>query len=146
MLAAAVGGCIGTILGYLKHASIEKNFDVAYLPWYVARPFMGLLLGLLFFLFKGGLLATLPGGAPDLNDFGLAGIGGLIGLFSKNAIEKLREIFNVLFATQEDRDQSLYDRLPKDLQAQIAPYLPRPPRAESGAQVEPRQPDPGDLA
>ena len=85
------------VLGYLTHASIEKNFDVSYLPWYIARPFMGLMLGLLFFfLFKGGLLATLPGNSQDLNDFGLAGIGGLVGLFSKNAIEKLREIFTRL--------------------------------------------------
>jgi len=136
MFAAAVGGCIGTILGYLKHASIDKDFDVSYLPWYVARPIIGLMLGLIFFfLFKGSLLATVPGGvAGNLNDFGLAGLGGLIGLFSKNAVEKLRELFNTLFATQEDRDRAIYDRLPEELKPRVEPYLslPQRPRNRQG--------------
>lgn len=103
MFAAAIGGTITTILGYLKYASEKKEFEVSYLPWYVARPIMGMLLGLIFFfLLKGGLLATLPSiSQANLNDTALAGIGGLVGLFSKPAIEKLRELFNVLFATKE---------------------------------------------
>lgn len=55
------------------------------------------------------------------NDFSMAGLGGLIGLFSKNAFEKLRELFNILFAIQEDRNRAMYDLLPEDLKRQVAP-------------------------
>ncbi|UCF20620.1 MAG: hypothetical protein JSU87_04195 [Gemmatimonadota bacterium] len=104
MFAAGVGSMITTILGYLKHASVQQDFNPAFAPWYVARPIMGILLGVIFyFVLKGGLLATVPDvSMREVNEFGLAGLGGLVGLFSKNAIEKLREVFNVLFKTGSD--------------------------------------------
>jgi hypothetical protein len=103
-MAGAVGGSVSTLLAFLKHASEEKDFEVSYVPWYVARPLLGLLLGLItFFLVKGGLLATLPEVAgKDFNNLGLAGVGSLVGMFSKNAVEKLREVFHTLFNTQAD--------------------------------------------
>ena len=59
MFGAGVGASVATILGYLEHASEKKDFDVAYTPWYVARPLMGMLLGLIFyFLLRDGLLAV----------------------------------------------------------------------------------------
>jgi hypothetical protein len=106
MFAAGVGSIITTILAYLQHASQEKDFDRAYAPWYVARPLMGLLLGLVFyFVFRGGLLATVQTGVEgkELNKWALAGLGALVGLFSKNAIEKLREVFDTLFRTKEQQ-------------------------------------------
>jgi flagellar biosynthesis protein FliR len=72
MFAAGVGSCISTILAYLLHASEKKDFDVAYTPWYFARPLMGMLLGLIFyFVLKGGLLVLTMGksasGTDELN-------------------------------------------------------------------------------
>jgi hypothetical protein len=125
MFAAGVGSMITTILGYLRHASVEQDFDPAFAPWYVARPIMGVLLGVIFyFVLKGGLLATIPDvSMREVNEFGLAGLGGLVGLFSKNAIEKLREIFNVLFRTQADMTDELLRRLPEDLAEQVKAHL-----------------------
>lgn len=104
MLAAGVGSMITAILGYLEHASEKKDFERAYTPWYVGRPLMGSLLGLVFyFLMRGGLLAT-TGGAVDgksLKPWALAGISAMVGMFSKNAIDKLQEIFNTLFSKQQ---------------------------------------------
>jgi hypothetical protein len=100
VLSAGVGSSVATVMGFLKHASEEKNFDRAYSAWYIGRPVTGALLGLLFyFLLRGGLLALVPNGSGSgaLNDFALAGACGLVGLFSKNALEKLREVFNVAF-------------------------------------------------
>jgi hypothetical protein len=122
MAAAAVGGSISTILGYLRHASEDQDFELAFMPWYFARPLMAVLLGLVFFfLLRGGLFVALPQAPPDdLSDFGMAGIGALVGLFSKNAIEKLRELFKVLFATRADHDQELL-RLARDLEESKKP-------------------------
>ncbi len=118
MFAAGIGSTISVIFGYLEHASIKKDFDLAYCPWYVARPILGMLTGAIFyFVLKGGLLATTSGtattsglaagkelmvGGQNLNDLSLAGFGALVGLFSKNALEKLKEVFNTLFATVGD--------------------------------------------
>lgn len=110
LFAAGLGSSITTIMGYLKHASEEKNFSLAFSPWYIARPIMGLILGLIFyFVLKGGLLATIATDATqqtisnlqDLNDWAVASFGALVGLFSKNAIEKLRELFNILFKVSD---------------------------------------------
>jgi hypothetical protein len=125
---AGVGSEITTILGYLEHASEKKDFERAYAPWYVGRPLMGFLLGLVFyFLLRGGLLAVAPSTSAakpeDLNPAALAGLGGLVGLFSKNAIEKLRELFNTLFSSRKSAEESVLERLPADLKKQIAPYL-----------------------
>jgi hypothetical protein len=54
---------------------------------------------------------------------GLAGVGALVGLFSKNAIEKLREVFDTLFSTKKGTEQSILDRLPPDLKKQVATQL-----------------------
>ncbi|RMH65745.1 MAG: hypothetical protein D6685_05620 [Bacteroidetes bacterium] len=127
LFAAGLGSSITTMLGYLRHASVIQDFDVAYTPWYVARLLMGMLLGLIFyFVIKGGLLVVSAGeGAPDeLNLWALAAIGALVGLFSKNAIEKLRELFNTLFKTQDELYRELLERLPPELRAQLAEYLP----------------------
>lgn len=120
-LAGAVGGSVSTILAYLAHASEEKDFEAAYIPWYLARPLLGLLLGLIsFFLIKGGLLATIPQIADkDFNNFGLAGIGSLVGMFSKNAVEKLKEVFHTVFSSRTEVEAAVEKDLLKSLQAQL---------------------------
>lgn len=145
LFAAGVGSSITAILGYLDHASVYKDFDRAFMPWYVGRPLMGMLLGLIFyFVLKGGLWTVTPsGGTPvnDLNDFALAGIGALVGLFSKNAIEKLRELFQVLFRTEEgmakQAQTELLASLPESLRQQVREHLPGPkPESGGGAVAE----------
>lgn len=139
MLAGAVGGCVSAMLAYLEHASEKKNFDSAYLPWYIARPLLGLLLGLVgFFVAKGGLLATVPEtDGQDFNDYGLAGLGCMIGLFSKQAIEKLREIFQTIFVSRAQARGEVVERaarnLPPEVAAQVRKAVGVPP---------PRQPPP----
>jgi hypothetical protein len=126
MFGAGIGSAIATILGYLEHASEKKDFDQAYSPWYVGRPLMGMLLGLVFyFLLRDGLLAIVTSKAEpaDLSIAGLAGVGALVGLFSKEAIEKLRELFNTLFSTKKSVEQSILDRLPPGLKEEVSKYM-----------------------
>ena len=126
MFGAGIGSTVATMLAYLEHASEKKDFDTAYVPWYIARPLMGMMLGLIFyFLLREGLLAVVTSNSTpeNLSEAGLTGVGALVGLFSKEAIEKLRELFNTVFSTRKDVEQSLIDRLPPDLKGQIRPYL-----------------------
>jgi hypothetical protein len=138
LFAAGVGSSITTILGYLMHASVKKDFDSSYTPWYFARPVMGMLLGLVFyFVIKGGLFVltveSSTAGVEEMNLWSLSATGALVGLFSKNAIEKLRELFNTLFRTQDKMNRELMSRLPKELRAQVSPYL-------GGEAKQPEQP------
>lgn len=125
LLAAGVGASISTILSYLDHASRYKDFDAAFVPWYFARPLLGILLGLVFYLlFRGGLLATYPEiQGENLNVYGIAGLSALVGMFSKNAIEKLRELFNQLFRTESDIEKQILRKLPKDLRNDVEEVL-----------------------
>jgi len=116
MFAAGIGAMITTILGYLDHASTIKDFDEAFVPWYVARPLIGMLLGIVFyFVIKGGLLATVGSqNASEIDVYGLGAFAALVGLFSKQAVEKLRDVFGTLFITQSDVDkrvQKVTDRV-----------------------------------
>jgi hypothetical protein len=78
--------------------------------WYALRPFIGMALALLiYFLIRGGLV--LPSGNGQiaaLSPYGIAAIAGMAGMFSKQATDKLREVFENFFRTQnppERRDE-----------------------------------------
>ena len=133
MFTAGLGSTLATTLGFVAHASSRGDFQSRYIPWYLIRPINGAILGLIFYwLIEGGLLAVLPpesqpesGQSLDLN--ALAAIGTLVGFLSREAISKLREIFEVMFATErsvpdgiqqqilsrksQERTQSAYEHL-----------------------------------
>jgi hypothetical protein len=125
ILAAGVGSMITTILGYLKHASQQRDFKLSFVPWYFARPLIGVLLGVVFyFVLKGGLLVTVgAASAGTINVYGLGGLAALVGLFSKNAVEKLRDVFATLFTSEADVQAGLLQKLPDDLSEQVRKAL-----------------------
>ena len=70
--------------------------------WYLLRPFIGLSLATIFyFAIRGGLFSA-DADADDVNPFGVAAMAGLVGMFSKQATDKLREVFDTLFRTEGD--------------------------------------------
>lgn len=103
IFAAGVGSSLSSILAYLRHACERRDFELYYAPWYIARPIMGMLLGLIFyFVLRGGLLATITSGTTELDNWAIAAFASLVGMFSKDAIEKLREVFHTLFRSEAD--------------------------------------------
>lgn len=53
-----------------------------------------------YFVIRGGFLTT-SGGAKDINPYGIAALAGLVGMFSKQATDKLGEVFGTLFRSAE---------------------------------------------
>ncbi len=79
----------------------EQKLEQSYRWWYILRPFVGSSLALIFyFTIRGGFLSV-NAGAEAISHFGMAAAAGLVGLFSRYAIDKLREVFMTLFAIKE---------------------------------------------
>jgi hypothetical protein len=95
---------IAGILGSFVHGSTSladyignDNFNKSWTWFYLLRPAIGMALALVFyFVIRGGFLTT-SGGAKDINPYGIAALSGLVGMFSKQATDKLSEVFGTLF-------------------------------------------------
>lgn len=103
LIAGALGSYIHIATSFVDFVG-NKKLKRSWLWWYILRPFSGSILALIFYMIiRGGLLAGQIEGTA-LSRYGVTGLSGLIGLFSKQAIDKLNEVFNTLFSTK-DKDQ-----------------------------------------
>ena len=95
---------VAGILGAFVHGATSladylgnNNFSSSWSWFYFLRPAIGMSLALVFyFVIRGGFLST-TGGAADINPYGIAALAGLVGMFSKQATDKLSEVFSTLF-------------------------------------------------
>ncbi len=99
----AVAGALGSYI-HLTTSFVDylgnRQFVKSWKWWYVLRPFIGSVLAVIvYFAARGGLIAG-GTGAGDLSPYGVAALAGLTGMFSKQATDKLREVFENLFKTQ----------------------------------------------
>ncbi len=75
----------------------NDRFSRSWTWFYLLRPVIGMALALVFyFVIRGGFLTT-SGGAKDINPYGIAALAGMVGMFSKQATDKLGEVFGTLF-------------------------------------------------
>lgn len=96
LIAGALGSNIHATTSFITYVG-NNELKLSWLWWYIFRPFIGSSLAILFyFLIRVGLL-TAYNNSEGMNIFGIAGISGLIGMFSKQAVDKLRELFDNLF-------------------------------------------------
>lgn len=109
-LAGALGGlihCARSLYEYVGNRDLRRSW----LLMYLSLPFIGGALAVVFYVILRGGLVT--GTAAQVNFFGFAAISALVGLFSPEAVEKLKQIFGTLLAPAP-RGR---DRLPPDTSA-----------------------------
>jgi len=95
-IAGALGGYIHLSTSFVDYLG-NRRFYSSWKWWYGLRPFIGSSLALIvYFAARGGLVAG-TNGASTLSPYGIAAMAGLAGLFSKQATDKLREVFDTLF-------------------------------------------------
>jgi hypothetical protein len=101
-------------LGSLVHAFRSLYWYVGYralvrswLPKYILLPFVGATLGLVFyFVIRGGFFSP-QATSEQISPYGFAAVAGLIGMFSEQAAEKLKQVATTLFAeTPKGEDQA----------------------------------------
>lgn len=111
VVAGALGSYIHLATSFADYVG-NRQLLVSWLWWYALRPFIGMALAvIMYFVVRGGLI--LPNtSAEALSPYGIAAIGALAGMFSKQATEKLSEVFENLFKTEKGKN--LKDKLKPD--------------------------------
>ncbi len=109
ILMGALGGAIhwmSSLANYIGNGNLFRRW----IPYYLLAPFQGAALAMLvYLLLRVGVLAPQASSstpAQSLNLLGLYAFSGLTGLFAKQAIEMLRDVFGVIFKRIESKDAS----------------------------------------
>jgi hypothetical protein len=124
-LVGALGAYIHLATSFTEFLG-NRNFYSSWKWWYGLRPFIGSALALLvYFAARGGLISG-NAGAKDLSLYGIGALAGLAGMFSKQATDKLREVFENLFKTTNPPT-----RLDPQPHSQPKPAVP-PPSNDAG--------------
>jgi hypothetical protein len=105
---------VSSALGSYVHAATSfatfvgnRALGLSWVWWYLLRLFIGVALATIFYLaVRGGFLAA-QADTRDVNPHGMAALAGLVGLFSKQATDKLEEVFSTLFRVQERKGDAL---------------------------------------
>jgi hypothetical protein len=113
--AGALGSLIHTITSFADYVG-NRELTQSWVWYLVLRTPMGIALALLFcIVLRAGLIAPAPSLPEDfaathplslLNPYGFAAIGALAGMFSRQATDKLREVFDTLFKVSQPVDRA----------------------------------------
>lgn len=96
-LAGALGGTLHAMRSLYKYVG-NRNLRKSWLLMYVDLPFVGALLGLAFYLVvRAGLIST-QGAADAASPYGFAAVAVLVGLFSEQALTKLKQVGEAVFS------------------------------------------------
>lgn len=100
IMMGALGGLVYTATALVTWVA-KKKFDNSWALWYIVHPLLGSSLAVVFyFALRGGIL-NLSTTTTDLNVYGVAAVSGMVGLSSKEATNKLKEVFKTLFEGSE---------------------------------------------
>jgi hypothetical protein len=102
-IAGGLGSCIHAATSFATFAG-NRTLAASWNWWYVLRMGIGMSLALLvYFATRGGGLFS--SGAAN-NAYGIAAVAGMAGLFSKQATDKLQEVFDNLLQTKNGEGDS----------------------------------------
>jgi hypothetical protein len=94
IVAGALGSYIHAATSFADYVG-NRKLARSWIWWYVLRPFVGVGLAIIFYcVIRAGFLT---GGADDVSPYGVATLGALSGMFSKQATDKLEEVFTTIF-------------------------------------------------
>ena len=101
VIAGALGACIHMATSFALFAG-KSELAASWLWWYLLRPPIGAALGTVLYLVVRGVMFSTAADAEAVNTFGVLAFAGLAGMFSKQAIEWLRQVFDQMFRRLSD--------------------------------------------
>jgi hypothetical protein len=111
LLLASFAGAAGSYVHAIKSLADfigNRTLMASWFWWYIIRPFLGMAMALIFYaVLRGGFLAGTAADAKVVNPFGVVAVGALVGMFADKAAQKLGEIFDTLFTSDDPRSGKL---------------------------------------
>lgn len=110
LVIVAVSGAIGALIhAGSSFADYVGNRQLvwSWVWWLVIRVPIGIALALVFYLLiRGGLIVPNGSTEQQINPYGIAGLAALVGMFAKQATDKLAEIFDTLFRSDKEKTRT----------------------------------------
>jgi hypothetical protein len=117
ILAGALGSLIHALRSVYWYVGI-RNLVSSWLAKYILMPFGGSALAVVFyFVIRGGFFSP-QAGVPQTSPFGFAALSAVIGLFSEQAVLKLKQVAETIFSKPERATDAT---MQKDLNKPVAP-------------------------
>jgi hypothetical protein len=116
ILAGALGAHVHAATSFAKYVG-TRRFARSWYWWYLGRLPIGSGLALIvYFALRGGLIGG-DASSKAVNPYGVAALAALAGLFSRQAVDKLGEVFDTFFRTRpEDQDSDALETPVPDLE------------------------------
>ncbi|NOU19669.1 MAG: hypothetical protein HOO91_19095 [Bacteroidales bacterium] len=103
ILIGALGSSLHGIVSISYHIGNGK-FSTTWSTWYLLRPFAGGVLSLVFYLvIRAGFYKEFH----NANFYTILALSGLVGMFSKQALNKLSELFDFIFKSDKEKEINL---------------------------------------
>ncbi|HEX5152960.1 MAG TPA: IPT/TIG domain-containing protein [Parafilimonas sp.] len=130
-LAGFLGNMIHVATSFTTYIG-SKKFVRSWLLWYCVRPFTGAALAtVVYFVFRGGFL-NMNDGSASVNLYGIVAMSLLAGMFTDRATKKLKEVFDVMFKTNEENAN------PLDARTKITSIIPPTDESFRGGELDAR--------
>lgn len=100
----ALGGCAYSIKAFVYRVG-RNRFDTSWTSWYILRPFIGSILAIIFYFAFRAAFFSLSASTEDLNNYGIATLGGIVGLYSWETMRKLEELFRKILPTEGEEQE-----------------------------------------
>jgi hypothetical protein len=98
LFAGMLGGVVRGMYSYVKHLGMN-DFSIKWLGYYFTLPYTGAALSIIiYFVIRGGFGGTSFGDGLTFNPFSFAALAALTGLFTENAMDKLKQVADTLLA------------------------------------------------
>lgn len=106
LLTGALGGTLHAIRSYFFWVG-RREFSKDYTSWYLLKPIAGSFAAFIFYLVVRGGFFTPGTSIEGASPYGFAALAGLVGLFSDQAVEKLKEVAENLFTKPKEIEEEV---------------------------------------
>lgn len=107
VFAGALGAYIHALKSVVDYIG-NQTYTTSWTLFYITRPFLGTALAVVFYaVVRGGFLVGTPADVRSVNPFGVIALSGLVGMFADRATQKLAEVFDTMFRTDDKRKDRL---------------------------------------
>jgi hypothetical protein len=103
----ALSGALGGVVHTLRSLAIyvgNRRLRWSWMAYYLLLPLIGALGGTLFYVVLRAGLFSPSTEVSQASPFGFAAVAGLVGLFSQQALEKLRQLAQQVFTEVQPAD------------------------------------------